>query len=143
MGRERRLKVRDDYQRKVIITGKNAEKSGGVSFSWDTSDTVQQYVAPSYVDQAELQMLSFEDLTDRIEGSDLPQPQKDRVLSSLLNLRSELDGAENVNLKATRTLLEEIRATMPDLREPLWHWLTETVQVPSPVEIVARNLLQA
>jgi len=141
MSRERRLKVQDDHLKKEIITGKNVDKGGGIAVSWRSSDTVQQFAGPIYTDEVELPSLSLEDLENRIESSSLSQPQKEQILVSLQDLEGQFQDDQDVNLKTTRGLLEDIGATMPELREPLWHWLTETVHVSGPVEIVARKLL--
>ncbi len=127
-----------------IVTHAEVEEKGALVVGWDNSEMIAQKTFATYPEPSlELGLFSFEDLTNQVQDSELSDGDKQDIQDKLEHLRIQLTNGEDIDLKTTRVLLEEIGTTLPTLRKPLWQWLSSHQDVPSPVKIVARRLLNS
>lgn len=83
----------------------------------------------------------FDQLTGQVTGSNLSTTIKEKLIHSLDRLQTTSSQSENGAIHEFRLALQEIIELMPELRRPLWRWLSNNSDVATPVKIIARRLL--
>jgi hypothetical protein len=83
----------------------------------------------------------FEQLTNQVSTSSLSATVKQKLNHSLARLQASSSQSDNGAIQEFRAALQEIVETMPELRRPLWRWLSNNSDVATPVKIIARRLL--
>jgi hypothetical protein len=87
--------------------------------------------------------VSFEDLHQKVEQSQLLAPVKERLHDDLETIRNQIADGARVDVQAARTAFDEISKELPTLRDALWLWLRSQQGVPTAIEIIARRVLTA
>jgi hypothetical protein len=83
----------------------------------------------------------FEQLTNQISTSSLSATVKQKLNHSLARLQAASSQSDNGAIQEFRAALQEIIEIMPELRRPLWRWLSNNSDIATPVKIIARRLL--
>jgi len=139
----RKIRVHGDYVGEDEITTENDIVGGSVIvIGRGKKAPVAKQAVVSLIEAAqEMPELSFEDLTEQVDESDLTPEVKQVAHVKLESIRSEVERGEAGDVQIFRQALRDIGEDVPELREPLWQWLEGADNVSTPIRIVARKLL--
>lgn len=80
-------------------------------------------------------------LLSQVDGSEMPEGDKERVKSRLQALDDHLAKADSNNVRQFREALEEAVQLAPQIRPEIWRWLSTRQEMPPSIRILARRLL--
>lgn len=81
------------------------------------------------------------DLHERIAHSALPPIQKENGEKLLQTILAELNKGDDANILTIHWTLDKLKTLVPDLCPPLCSYIENATDVPVPVKILTRNVL--
>ena len=82
-----------------------------------------------------------EELEAQLRACELEDEKVEEVRADLTQLQVAASRGSAEDVRLVRSMLPRLVAVAPKLRQPLWDWLVETPDLPTPIRVIARKTL--